>query len=775
MIPLKMPEGLSSVAWLFTGMAIAAFLTMFAFSLPDPSPANAPEERFSAERAMKVVRKLSDDIGLRRNGTPGQQRAVEYLAAELGKLPGVEVEVQKVSGVAQYGQLGIPFPPFVYQTTNVVARLRGKSTSAILLDAHYDTFVEGVGAGDDAMGVAAVVETVRALSAGPTPAHSIVVNLNGAEEVGMLGAAGFLRHPFAKDVKAYLYADGSPRGKPVIFGTGPGNPWLLDAFSSTVPSPMVSVVPAGLADSGLLLASGDFVPLHEAGLAGIDIGALNGFDTIHTPLDVPEGIHMGTFQLLGDSLLEGTRGLLQSDLRGNVDDRGFVYYDILGLVVVTYSLATARLLAALVIALVLAALFLAIRRRILTPRQILGGLGRIALASVAALLASLIVAVIPGLILGRPHGWYSAPWLGVFAFGLPALAAAVGVLALKRKKSNSCTPLSLWGGALLFWSLGLVLTAAADVGAGYLHLWWTGFGALGFLGALLKPSLRQPLWILAFVPGAVLTLEVMATIYPFAVGHVGMIPAPAPLDPVIAALVGLTAFVLLPMALIPLVDTPRPARVALVLAVLSVMGLTAAAVHSPYSGDTPKRVQAVVAVRGNESKLLVASRDAVPLDSALEGIPGAARLESSWPPARPLDPTPSHGLPAAPPTFPPPRIDVLSSTVDSASNTRTVKIKIDAEGQSLWLFAPRKRLTAWSIGEVPQKSIDEDRMLAVFENATDEAREVTMTFSGAEPVKLELTEVRGPSNRPEVIALQQKLPHWVALDSLETWFIEKEL
>ncbi len=769
-----MVERMKSTTWLVIGVLAAFLLTELALVLPDPVSQSALPGEFSANRAMNVVRKLTD-IGLRRNGTAGGRRAAEYLAAELGKLPGIEVDIQRVSNVARYGQQGIPFPPFVYRTENVVARLKGVSKSAVLLDAHYDTFTDSVGAGDDAMGAAAVVETLRALSAGPQPRYSIVVNLNGAEEVGMLGAAGFLHHPYAKDVKAYLYVDTSAKGKPVVIGTGPGNRWMLDAFKKKAPTPVVSSLLEGLATSGLLMASGDFVPFHEAGLVGIDIAALDGFGEIHTHLDVPERIDLGTFQFIGDALLEGTRGLLGSDLKGNVQPDRFVYYDVLGCFVVTYSLTAAKTVAALTALLVFAALFLAIKRNLLAPRQILGALGRVTLASVSALISALLAAAVLSFVLKRPHGWYSAPWLGAIAFSLPAVAASLGVLSLKRRNRNACSPSALWAGALLFWMPGLVISALADFGGGYLFLWLTGLGALGLIGSLLKPALRYPIWLATFLPGAALTLEVVATLYSFATAHLGMIPAPSPMDLAVAALIGITLFMLLPTMLIPFAETPRPGRVALIFAVFSVVGIVATALHFPYSADRPKRVQAVVSAWKGGSKLLLAARDAVPLDSALENIPEAAPLKTPRPAARPLDPVPTHGVEAAPPTFEPPRIDVLSSRVDESSDTRVVKLRMVSAGPSLWLYIPKDRLKAWSLGALPEKSIDENRMLVVFENAAEEAKELELTLHGKDPVKLELTEVRGPSAAPEINVLQIKLPNWVALDTLETWVVEKDI
>ena len=50
--------------------------------------------------------------------------------------------------------------PVTPRTTNVVVRLAGRTQEALLPDAHYDILTDSVGAGDDALGVAAMVESV---------------------------------------------------------------------------------------------------------------------------------------------------------------------------------------------------------------------------------------------------------------------------------------------------------------------------------------------------------------------------------------------------------------------------------------------------------------------------------------------------------------------------------------------------------------------------------------------------------------------------------------
>ena len=94
---------------------------------------------------------------------------------------------------------------------NVIARWRGSGPpgkKALALAAHYDSRTSGPGAADDASGVAAILESLRTLKAGPPPERDVIVLLNDGEEAGLLGAQVFSdEHPWAKDVGVALNFD----------------------------------------------------------------------------------------------------------------------------------------------------------------------------------------------------------------------------------------------------------------------------------------------------------------------------------------------------------------------------------------------------------------------------------------------------------------------------------------------------------------------------------------------------------------------------------------
>jgi len=77
--------------------------------------------------------------------------------------------------------------------TNVIAVLPGANPAlpAVALIAHHDSVADSPGAADDGAGVAAILETVRAVTAGPRPARDLVVALTDGEEIGLDGARRF--------------------------------------------------------------------------------------------------------------------------------------------------------------------------------------------------------------------------------------------------------------------------------------------------------------------------------------------------------------------------------------------------------------------------------------------------------------------------------------------------------------------------------------------------------------------------------------------------------
>ena len=184
---------------------------------PAALSASAPQSVFSAERAMKHVLAIAQRP--HPIGSAEHDQVRDYLLAQL-RILGLEPQVQNTTGVGtRYADAG--------RVQNILSRMPGRQSGgpAVFLVAHYDSVEAGPGAGDDGAGVAAILETVRALQAGAPLVHDVVVLFTDGEESDLLGAAAFVReHPWAKNVAMVLNLEaGGTTGRSLMFETGLGN------------------------------------------------------------------------------------------------------------------------------------------------------------------------------------------------------------------------------------------------------------------------------------------------------------------------------------------------------------------------------------------------------------------------------------------------------------------------------------------------------------------------------------------------------------------------
>ena len=126
---------------------------------------------------------------------------------------------------------------------NVVAVLPGTdSTGRLYLMAHHDSVETGPGGNDDAAGVSTLLESVRALTAGPQLRNDVVVVLTDAEEACLCGAEAFAAsHPLAAGGGVVLNFEArGTTGPPIMFETSRGNAGLAGVFAEAAPHPVAT-------------------------------------------------------------------------------------------------------------------------------------------------------------------------------------------------------------------------------------------------------------------------------------------------------------------------------------------------------------------------------------------------------------------------------------------------------------------------------------------------------------------------------------------------------
>nr|QEO74493.1 acetylornithine deacetylase [uncultured bacterium] len=465
-------EALKSLLLLLCLVA-AAVVAVMRQSPPSPADAAAPPTEFSSARAMGHLRAIA-----RRPHPVGSDAHAEVRSHILGVLSalGANPEVQQTTAVSRKANS----PLRAGTVHNVIARLPGtNNTGAVIVAGHYDSVGTSSGASDDGAAVAAMLETARALKAGPPLRNDVILLFTDAEEVGLLGAEAFVReHPLAKGLGLILNfeARGS-RGPSIMFESSPRNGRLIEEFGRAAERPIATSFSYEVYKR--LPNDTDFTVLRETGAAGLNFAYIDDYTHYHTPLDDAERIDEGSLQHHGSNALSLTRHFGNLDMRGEAAGDA-VYFDLLGLLLVRYPAALAVVLAALTAALFVGVAVLGFRRGLLSWGRLLGASAGFLLCPVAAAVGVSLAWWAVTLV----HGNYRLMPLGVpynghlYLVGFAALtvcltSALIAVFARKLGAANAAL------GALVWWLILTAVTAVLLPGGSYLFSWPLLFSLVG--------------------------------------------------------------------------------------------------------------------------------------------------------------------------------------------------------------------------------------------------------------------------------------------------------
>jgi acetylornithine deacetylase/succinyl-diaminopimelate desuccinylase-like protein len=169
---------------LIVAIGFAVFLGIYLLNPPDPAPPNAPLTEFSSGRAMKHLQVIA--VKPHPMGSPEHANVRDYILHALIAM-GLSPEVQTTTVVNHRGTAKGDALLAAGTVHNIVARLKGTAhRRAILLAAHYDSVPTGPGASDDGAAVAAMLETLRALSASAPLMNDVIFLFTDGEEAGLL-------------------------------------------------------------------------------------------------------------------------------------------------------------------------------------------------------------------------------------------------------------------------------------------------------------------------------------------------------------------------------------------------------------------------------------------------------------------------------------------------------------------------------------------------------------------------------------------------------------
>jgi hypothetical protein len=627
--------------------------------VPDPLPATVSQDVFSADRALAHLNAFA--TAPHPIGSAEHDRVRDFLVAQLTAL-GLTPEIQRATGVtARYEVAGT--------VENIVARLKGTSgaADALALVSHYDSVPAGPGAGDDGAGVAALLETLRALRAGPPVRNDILFVITDGEEDGLLGASAFVaENPAAKDVRVVLNFEARGNaGESQMFETSAGNGRLVQMFAQAAPHPSGSSLTYEIYKH--MPNDTDMTVFKKVGAAGLNFAFIGHWEAYHTPLDNAQSLDRGSLQQQGENALSLARSFGNADLV-QLQDRDAVYFSVPGSFFAHYSSRLLWPLALVCGLLLLVVIFFANGTWQTRWLAILAGF----FLQIGILV--LLVAIGLGFVLGiqwlqfhaLPEGGLDQNTL--YVLGLLALLAAVETLLYKMLSRKISAPALFLGGALFLFVLVLV-TSRWLAGGSYTFVWPLLAGLLATAAAAFRP---RPLSLLSALLLCVLSLPAVLLFVPLLKGFYTALGFTLIGAPLLGLTFGLLFLLLFPFLDAVLASSGKILPVAALM--LSLILCAAAAATTGYSSTHPKPSLLAYALDADTGKAVwVSSTNRIdPWTAQYVGTsPSRAKLPDFFPVWYPLDFL-QHDAPVI--TIAPPQAELLESSTESG--TRTLRLHI---------------------------------------------------------------------------------------------------
>lgn len=646
-------------AWqgvLVLGLAAAAAVgSLREGRAPEPLPADAPAEVFSAGRAMAVLERVLGDERPHPVGSAANAAVRERILAELERI-GVAAEVRSrfVCGASACATVH-----------NVLGHLPGGSADdAILLTAHYDSVAAGPGAGDDGSGVAAVVEAARALKAGAPLARDVWFLLDDGEEAGLLGAYAFAEEAeFARIGWVVNLEARGDVGASSLIETQAGNAGVVAAIGRALPRPSGTSLDYEIYKS--LPNDTDFTVYRSHGRGGANFALSRGAARYHTPLDDLAHLSAGSVQHHGDNAVALAREFAATAPDALRSDGDAVFVHPFAAFQLAWPVAWNPWLLALGLVGWLTLAWRLRRRGALRVRGLAAASGVLALAWILLLVPAWLLVWALGALGATP-----APWTqqGVELWLCLALAGVWLIACLARPLARRWGDGALGLAAMVPFALLAIAAVVAMPGASFIVL--LPLLALVVAGHLVPA--RTLAWSgAAAVVAAALWMPYVSGTYD-AIGRDGLMPtmllaalATLPLLPAIAAL-------------------GRGAKIAIALPLLGALAFGALASTRPAFDDaTPRPLNLLLAGEAGKPSRLLASPLAEPPAGFLraQGFQAEATAALPFSGRRYFAGRPAQVLVA-------PSVEVLASEVEGKQRKVRLRLLPAHPGDNLTLHLP---------------------------------------------------------------------------------------
>lgn len=440
--------------------AIAAGLAVFWG--PAALDTAASVELYSASRALKHVQEIA-----KAPHPPGTAEHARVRAYVVDQLKALKLDVHEQETVAQSkSKRGTTLANVV----NIIGFRKGtaaKPGPPLVLMAHYDSVPTGPGAGDDASGVAAILEALRALGA-QRLINDVYVVITDAEELGLLGAKAWFASDEAKKLGKGVIINLEARGSsgPVfMFETGKGNLHLAEHLSQSTAYPAASSLMYNLYK--LLPNDTDMTVAKASGWNFLNLAMVSSWQSYHTARDTPANLSLTSLQHYGEYLLPLLQRLGNSPLGELVDDSAGdgVYFDIAGRAMLVVSQSFVWPVVGVCAVLFILAGLLCLGDPLKLRGMLVGAISIPLVASAMYFACKYALPYVSPSTRGNPWGMpYSAMWIA----GMALLSVFSMSLAAFRWLSTTPVGRASTLGIGLYWLLLSVASAVYMPGGSYL-------------------------------------------------------------------------------------------------------------------------------------------------------------------------------------------------------------------------------------------------------------------------------------------------------------------
>ncbi len=292
-------------------------------------PSNTPHNLFHEGIFMENIIQHVDQItsGPRAVGDFYHTDVQRYLVAQLNSMDW-KTTIQKSTAFNPRNRTAAPI-------RNIIAKKAGShpNNKDLLVMAHYDAAkFSGTGAGDDASGLAVILEVFNAFyKTKKSHINDIIVLFTDAEEIGLLGAHAFINEQLKNhDIGLIINLEARGSSGPVMMWpeTVEGNSAMIEAFAETdVPLPVTTSLHYEIYKR--LPNNTDLSPFNQtAKINGFNLAFIDNHFNYHTRLDNLDNLSIDTLAHQAIQLQSMLIHFSDADLSQMHSNKSMVYFSL---------------------------------------------------------------------------------------------------------------------------------------------------------------------------------------------------------------------------------------------------------------------------------------------------------------------------------------------------------------------------------------------------------------------------------------------------------------